>query len=594
MDAAISQNTAPNREGMPKVVGLIRVSTAGQAKDDRAGIARQRAAVRQTIERRHLDCSHIFELADCSGTEVLRHPDILQILTLVESRMIDGVVTADLDRLFRPDNWADYSILQLFKEKGAKIFCPDTVHDLATKDGMLFAGIRSSVAGFELGLMKERQHGAKEEKRRKGECPTNPLTVPLGVAYDRHNRRWHYTEGINTVIELFRLYDDGVRNFCELGRRFNLNNRTVRNLLSNALYKGYRVYAEKRGEKRTSKTGKTYRVKVPRTADETITVKVMEGIVTEEHFERVQVALRSSVANHESRLGPNSAVNLGAGIARCARCGEPLFCSSGKRSGGLKRQGYYFCRANYYLHRKNTGGCPQPNIRQAWLDEAIFNLALNTISDAPTLEKLVTETVERSRTVIAFPAKAAEQIAGFRRREKRLLDALEAGEISIDELRERRARLKKSIQQVEKTDRELASRQAIDIREITRLAVQGAFALRRIANDREKKAVLHALLAEVHVRDFSIVALKFREDLLASPRAAEQELAVPIELRPAINVGPQLELLPPGQKRCIRCNVVREDASFSFRLNRCRDCIREQEKQARLRRLERKDAKNEE
>src|SRR5690606_21035136 len=123
---------------------------------------RQREVIGRTIEAHQLDCLRVYELTDVSGTEVRNHPDVIEIIRLVASGIISGLVISDLDRLFRPDQPTDYAILQTFKDSGAIIYSGDTTYDLGSKDGMLFSGIRATIAGYELALIKERMHGAKE------------------------------------------------------------------------------------------------------------------------------------------------------------------------------------------------------------------------------------------------------------------------------------------------------------------------------------------------------------------------------------------------------------------------------------------------
>ena len=272
----------------------------------------------------NLDCLRIYEVSDVSGTQVRSNPDIQEILRLVASRIVEGLVVADLDRLFRPDCPADYAILQVFKDTGAVIYCGETTYDLAQRDSALFANIRSAISGWELGLMRERQQGAKETKRRAGKCPSNARTLPLGISFDRPSERFHYNERIATVIELFRLYDEeGIQNYRELGRRVGIQHESVRNLLSNPIYTGWRVINQKRGERTVSRTGKTYRRKTDRAPDEVIRVRVIETpAVSQECFDRVQASMRKVTFNHHESRKRDEVFNFATGVARCARCGR--------------------------------------------------------------------------------------------------------------------------------------------------------------------------------------------------------------------------------------------------------------------------------
>jgi hypothetical protein len=56
------------------VIELIRVSTEGQAGDDRAGIPARRAVNRRTAQSHSLEIVRTIEMADVSGTAVLRAP----------------------------------------------------------------------------------------------------------------------------------------------------------------------------------------------------------------------------------------------------------------------------------------------------------------------------------------------------------------------------------------------------------------------------------------------------------------------------------------------------------------------------------------
>jgi DNA invertase Pin-like site-specific DNA recombinase len=144
---------------MPRVVSLVRVSTEGQAAEGRAGLERQREVIRRTIRAKNLNCIAHHELIDVSGTAVASDPVIKDIFRSILDGTISGVVVADLDRLYRPDEPQSFAVLQVFKDMGAKIYSGDAEYDLRTKDGLLFSSIRGAIAGFELGLIKERLHG---------------------------------------------------------------------------------------------------------------------------------------------------------------------------------------------------------------------------------------------------------------------------------------------------------------------------------------------------------------------------------------------------------------------------------------------------
>ena len=338
--------------------------------------------IEQTIATKDLDCLRIYEISDCSGTVVLQNADVQEILRLIGSKVVTGLVVADLDRLFRPTEPTDYAILQVFKDTGAVIFSGDTEYRLQEKDSALFANIRSAISSYELALIKDRAHGAKESKRRAGELPTNHLTLPLGVSYDRQQRRFYYNERIATVIQCFDLFDSGVRNYHELERQTGIHHRTIYNILQRPIYLGWRVIDQKRGEKTVSRSGKHYRKKTQRADDEIIRVRVIKTpAIAQERFDRVQDAIRQTTFNHHATRHRNNVCNLATGLARCGYCAEPVVFSSGKRRSA-QRNGQCFCKTELLRLQRRARGCEQPNLKQPELDALILAFAVETLTNA--------------------------------------------------------------------------------------------------------------------------------------------------------------------------------------------------------------------
>jgi len=97
-----------------KVIELIRVSTEGQAADDRASIPAQRTVNRRTCSHFGLEIATSIEISDVSGASVLLAPEITRLIQLMQLPEIHGVVTREFSRLMRPENFSDYALLQVF------------------------------------------------------------------------------------------------------------------------------------------------------------------------------------------------------------------------------------------------------------------------------------------------------------------------------------------------------------------------------------------------------------------------------------------------------------------------------------------------
>lgn len=572
------QITRPER---PRVVALVRVSSSQQAADDRGGVPRQRTVIQETIRSKNLDCLNVFEIS-VSGTDVLRNPKVIEILEMIRSGVASGLVVADLDRLFRPTEPTDYAILQVFKDTDATIYSGDVEYRLGTKDGQLLSGIRSAVSAFEIQLSKERQRGACEEQRRRGRSPTNRLTEPVGTTFNRTTQKWEWTAEAAIVSEVFRLVDEeGERNYSKLGKQFGVSGQTIRNWLRNPIYTGWRIWKQKRGEKRVSRTGKVYRLKVDRAEEDVIRVRVLDPLITEERFQRVQKVAEEIVFNHIERLKRDETINFGTGISVCGYCGERLYCSSGKSIKG-KKAGYYGCRANYYLFRERLGGCTQRNLPKPTVDELIEGFACQTLTSPKSLTGIIEASLQRTAEIVR-PFPTTDQQA-LKRREKRLVDAYEAGEIELEDLRRRREELRRVAAVAERAGSEQHRRQEFDLEQFVRMVVRGAHRLRRISDRKEKKEIIHALLESVTVKDDGIVSFTLRADLRTALETQQQTADAPIHLATPFRLRPAKEELPPGTTRCLHCEQVLPTETFRAGSNRCHPCVATQMRSAYERR----------
>lgn len=373
------------REPIP-VVELLRVSTADQAGDDRAGLPRQEEANRRTVARHSLRSIRQYRLVDVSGAATLHAPEIQEMLALIRSGRAKGIVTADFDRLLRPDDFRSLAILQDIKEAGALIYLPDQVLDLNTQAGFLMSGLQSVIAGNELAQIKKRMIGAKEEKRRQGKHPGNDLCLPTGVGYDRGAGEYFYTPDAERVREVFDLFhDQGVQNLCEVGRRTGFSPQTVKNLLRNELFIGWRHYKQKRApERRLKEDGRRAdRRKVARDPHETIRVQVIQNpLVSEDVFWAVQESLAQKRDGFTSRREDSSGLFLFKGLLRCGVCGSPMYTVPGGKYGPVKD--YYYCRnlSDYFVKKNGGKACGSHYLRRLEVEDVVIAFIADNLANA--------------------------------------------------------------------------------------------------------------------------------------------------------------------------------------------------------------------
>ena len=229
-----------------KVIELIRVSTEGQARGDRASLPAQHAVNRRTAQIYGLEISESIELINVSGAAVLRTPEMQRLLRIIESRMVHGVVVREFSRVMRPDNFADYVLLQAFQDSGTVLYLPDGPIDFESKTGRFMGSIRAAMAGLERTEILERIWTAKEEKRRAGKHPQSQITLPFGVGYEPKTRQWSYKPEVEKVREAARLFLSGETSYkTSVGKSESMRS-TSESFIRNPIYTGWRIYTQRR------------------------------------------------------------------------------------------------------------------------------------------------------------------------------------------------------------------------------------------------------------------------------------------------------------------------------------------------------------
>ncbi len=400
-----------------KAIEFLRVSTAEQAEDDRAGLPRQREANARTIVRHGLEIVKTITLINVSGTSVLEAPEVKEMLSIVESNDIKGIVVADWDRLSRLSKFTDVAyLLEHLKETDTKIFLPDQTLDLSTQSGTLMGGIYSVIANNELTQIKKRMFEAKKIKRKDGKHPDGDQTLPYGVSYDREKERFYYNENAWKVKSLFeKFYNEGIQNFHELERLTGFKHRTISNLLRNEIYIGYRKHNQKQDK-----------------------VKVIDSpLINEMVFYDVQEMLRTKNKEYHKKRSTDGERFLYTGFLRCGICGEKIYTASGGRN---HKKDYYCCKT-----KKNgdSKSCSSSYMPKAAVEESITGFVTHRLTDKKYLKTLIEQALsdDEAKEAESESANLKVLLKKLEGRRSRLIDLYEGGDIDKAEFRGRKEKI---------------------------------------------------------------------------------------------------------------------------------------------------------
>lgn len=468
---------------MKRAIELIRVSTESQAAEDRASIPAQRATNRRTAQAYGLTIVRSIELSDVSGTAVLLTPEMQEMVRLMNDPEIHAVVAREFSRLMRPENFSDYALLQAFADSNTVLYLPEGPIDFGSKTGRLMGTIRAAIAGMERTEILERIWSAKEEKRRAGGFGQGRVCLPFGVTF---NGRWSYLPEAEKVREAFRMVLAGNTSYFAVARELGFQPATLRNLLRNPIFTGWRVIDKKRdpspaGKYITRGGRQGDRRKVKRAPEDVIRVRVMEPLVSESDFNQVQKILDLKKAKSWRHIEGFEHRFTYNGFLACS-CGSTIYTK-------YRRDDYYVCRDRcgaHYMRRDRL----DPEL------DLVFTKRLTSkafLKDRLKTMKQGRETIDRE--------KVAAQIDALAGRRQRILDSYFEGIINPSE---RDARLAE-IERERKIASDLLARRSPAAQDIDRIAlVLRAFvAFDELLRD-QKRRLLSAITPEIIVKDYHI------------------------------------------------------------------------------------------
>ena len=495
-----------------RVIELIRVSTQDQANQDRAGIQAQQAANRRTATQFGLVISRTTLIADVSGAMVLHSPEMQDLVRTMRSGLIQGVVAKEFSRLMRPENFDDFALLQIFAETGTILYLPDGPLDFASKSGRLFGALRAAIAGVERTEILERIWAAKEEKRRAGEHAQSEIALPFGVGYERQTKRWFFNQEAQKVREAFRLFLAGETTYVDVGRKVGIDPINLRIILRNPVYTGWRIYNLRRDPSlqafRMRAGGRQGdRPKIQRAPEDIIRIKILEPLVSETDFNRVQQILNLKRQNHWRARPDHLRRFTYSGFLRCDECGSLMYTHANPKHD------WYVCKNRTWPTRgtrekQGLKACKNPYMDRLRIESLLDELFAQQLTDRALLTQIAKQFAERSGAIGGSDETSQIQRSGVKlqAKERRILDAYLDNLIDRQELDRRRNEIK--LEQ-EANDRRLADIEFASVAVSPQELAKSFAPLHewRFLSRADKRTLLQAVVPEIYLQNYRISKL---------------------------------------------------------------------------------------
>ena len=492
---------------MKNAIELIRVSTEGQAALDRASIPAQRAINRKTAAANGYQIVRTIEVVDVSGAVAVGYsPEYVQLAEAIKSPDIHAVVTREFSRLMRPENFADYVLLQMFADTRTVLLLPEGPIDFNSKTGRLMGTIRAAIAGMERTEMLERIWSAKEEKRKSGELAQSSVVLPFGVGYEA-GRGFHYLPEAERVREAFRLFLTGEqRCYTELAQLVGVTPRGMHLILRNPIWKGWRVIDKRRDMSSSAKLLREGgrqgdRRKIARAAEDVIRVQVItESLVSETDWQRVQDIMDAKGEKHWRRQPGAGHRFVYTGFLTCATCGDIVY-------GHTRRDDYYLCRNRYWSFKKSPKAhrCEAATMRRDRLEPKLDEVLGTKLTDEGFLSEVLAE-IEHTAKQASNPqtlARLQAQIEKLEAKRGRIIDAYLDGTITKAEREARAAQVQRDMEIAKaQLEREVPQVPQVDVEQLS-LILQPLFSWQFLDRS-DKRQVLSAVIPDIHVADYAV------------------------------------------------------------------------------------------
>ncbi len=399
-----------------KGIGLIRLSTQEQAVEGRAGIDRQKTDIQVAAQMHGIDIIRMVQVIE-SGAKVRGQKDFEKIFDELKGGAIDGVVCSNLDRLLRPDNFADYGVLDHFKLNRKRIFTPGGIIDPATQTGFMESTMRAMFAGYERQMIASRTKAGKEELRKQGRHPQGSQMLPRGVNYDRTTYTWSY-DGVDSerVRRAYRMLFEGLsyRAIADtIGGGWSL--KGIRDTMTNTIWYGVRTFPP---------TGER---KLPL---ERRVIAEEEALIDFESWRKAQSVIAGRKKVWGARL--REPRFLGAGMLDC-NCSKPYYTRANARSDRSRRQEHYYCSSGFKGHGPRCGARA---LQRKAVDQALTGIVKDAFRSPAVLLRMIELSAGRIEAV-TDTGKLNAQLDRLEGKRQRFIDAYGEGDITKAEFQKR-------------------------------------------------------------------------------------------------------------------------------------------------------------
>jgi site-specific DNA recombinase len=471
---------------------------------------------------------HVFRDEGYSGSRLDR-PGLDALRDAVRDGAVGVVAVLTPDRLARKYAY-QVLLLEEFRRAGCEmVFLQHPISD--DPNDQLLLQIQGAIAEYERAVLGERFRRGKLQRARDGHYLSGCApygyryvprrdAVPGHLVVDEHEAEtvrmlygWLVDEGM-TLRQILKRLNFGPW-FPRCGRR-PWSPSTVHHILADPVYTGtayanrYRFVPPKKPRRAHGPRTHEASCRQLKPREQWIAIPV-PALIDQETWDRAQAQLARNAALSFRNNKKHS--YLLRCLLTCGSCGLTMFGRCYGVTAGQPERRYYRCAGKDCIETARPAACPSRSVKAEAIEAAVWGHVAGLLADP---DRLLAQFDHVAATAEAGSAReqAAEQQLRARldrvaRADKRLLDAYEAGAVSLDELSARRRHLAEERHGLERRQQERERRrhqrlQAQAVR--TSLAAFCARIRGRLdtATFADKQAILQLVVERIIVGDGSL------------------------------------------------------------------------------------------
>lgn len=318
-----------------KVAIYLRKSRADEELEKTIGegetLSKHRKALLKFAKEKNLDIVEIKEEI-VSGESLFFRPKMLELLKEVESKLYDGVLVMDMQRLGRGDMQDQGIILKTFKDSHTKIITPQKTYDLSNDFDEEYTEFEAFMSRKELKMITRRMQGGRIRSVEDGNYIGSTAPFGYDINWVNKSRTLKSNPIESEVVKLvFNMYVDGkgagtIANYLNsLGYKTKTGKAFERSsiifILKNPIYIG-KVTWKKKEIKKSKDPNKVKDTRTRDVSEWIIADGKHEAIIDTQLFNRAQEILKNKY--HVPYQLVNGAANPLAGIIVCGVCGSKM------------------------------------------------------------------------------------------------------------------------------------------------------------------------------------------------------------------------------------------------------------------------------